>query len=188
MNRVYLSHDELVCLGRVLGDAERDGTESCYVVAALRLLLLTGCRLGEIQTLKWEHVQGGGLALPDSKTGAKRVALGVAAQALLQGVPRTADNPYVIAGQHPRSHLTDLQRPWRRIRHRAGLVDVRIHDLRHSFASNAVGLGESLPIIGKLLGHTQVQTTAHYAHLANSPVQSAADRISMDIAKALGVS
>jgi integrase len=184
----YLSHDELTRLGQALADAERTGTESCFVISALRLLLLTGCRLREIQTLRWEFVQGSGFALPDSKTGAKRVALGIAALALLRGMPRIPDNPYVIAGKHPQGHLTDLQRPWRRIRNRAGLADVRIHDLRHSFASNAIGLGESLPIIGKLLGHTQVQTTAHYAHLASTPVQSAADRISKDIALALGLS
>jgi integrase len=183
----YLSHDELTRLGQVLADAERLGTESCFVIAALRLLLLTGCRLREIQTLKWEYVQGTGFALPDSKTGPKKVTLGTAALSLLSGIPQIADNPYVIAGKHPKCHLTDLQRPWRRIRDLAGLADVRIHDLRHSFASNAVGLGESLPIIGKLLGHTQVQTTAHYAHLASTPVQSAADRISKDIAQALGI-
>ena len=72
--------------------------------------------------------------------------------------------------------------PWRRIRKRAGLVDVRIHDLRHSFASGAVALGESLPMIGKLLGHSQVQTTARYAHLAAEPVQTAAERVSTSIA------
>ena len=183
----YLTHDELTRLGQVLAEAQDSGTEPIAAIAAFRLLLLTGCRLGEIQTLKWEYVQGSALLLPDSKTGAKRVALGNAALGILMAIPRMAENPYVITGRNPGSHLTDLERPWRRIRQRAGLPDVRIHDLRHSFASNAVGLGESLPIIGKLLGHTQVQTTARYAHLANNPVQLAADRISDDIARALGI-
>ena len=78
--------------------------------------------------------------------------------------------------------LTDLQPPWRRIRKRAGIQDVRIHDLRHSFASNAVAMGQSLPMIGKLLGHSQVQTTARYAHLAADPVKAAADKVSSNIA------
>ena len=86
-------------------------------------------------------------------------------------------HPWVIAGRKPGSHLTDLQHPWRRIRGRAGLDDVRIHDLRHSFASRALALGEGLPMIGKLLGHTQVQTTARYAHLARDTVKASAARI-----------
>ena len=183
----YLRSDELARLGQVLASAEQDGTESSAVIAAFHLLLLTGCRLGEIQTLKWEYIQGGSLVLPDSKTGAKRVALGHAALAVINSIQRIAGESYVVAGKLSNSHLTDLQRPWRRIRAKADLPDVRIHDLRHSFASSAVGLGESLPVIGKLLGHTQVQTTARYAHLANAPIQSAADRISNDIARAMGL-
>ncbi len=96
---------------------------------------------------------------------------------MLRGIHRKDNNPWVIAGRKPDSHLTDLQHPWRRIRARAGLDDVRIHDLRHSFASGGLLVGEGLPMIGKLLGHTQVQTTARYAHLANDPVKSAANRI-----------
>ena len=91
--------------------------------------------------------------------------------------PRPDDNPWVIVGKKPGAHLTDLQHPWRRIRARAGLEDVRIHDLRHSFASRALALGESLPMIGKLLGHTQVQTTARYAHLANESVKASGSRV-----------
>ena len=96
---------------------------------------------------------------------------------LLTSLPRDEDNPWVIAGRKPGTHLTDLQHPWRRIRERAGLDDVRIHDLRHSFASRALALGESLPMIGKLLGHTQVQTTARYAHLANESVKASGSRV-----------
>jgi len=181
----FLSVEELKRLGAVLVQAEREGTESRSAVAALRLLMFTGCRLREIQTLRWEHVQGDHLALPDSKTGAKRVILGQAAVDELARIPLLKGNPFVITGQKPGAHLADLQHPWRRIRAKAGLADVRIHDLRHSFASSAVGLGETLPMIGKLLGHTQVQTTARYAHLATDPVKSAADRISAEIARAM---
>jgi integrase len=181
----YLSLDELSRLGWALTDSERDGSETIAAITAYRLLILTGCRLGEIQTLKWHYVRGNRLELPDSKTGPKRVMLGEAALDLLASIPRDLDNPYVIAGKLPGSHLTDLQHPWRRIRARAKLPDVRIHDLRHSFASSAVGLGESLPMIGKLLGHTQTQTTARYAHLADDPVRFAADRISAEIARAI---
>jgi integrase len=181
----FLTAAELTRLDQVLSVAEITGTEPPSVIAAFRLLLLTGCRLGEIQTLKWDYVQGSGLLLPDSKTGAKTVPIGQPVLDVLTSLRRESGNPYVIVGKHPGSHLTDLQRSWRRIRARAGLPDVRIHDLRHSFASTAVGLGESLPVIGKLLGHSQVQTTARYAHLAHDPVRSAADRISADIARAL---
>ena len=100
---------------------------------------------------------------------------------MLSPLPRPEGNPWVIVGKRPGAHLTDLQHPWRRIRTRAGLEDVRIHDLRHSFASRALALGESLPMIGKLLGHTQVQTTARYAHLANESVKASGSRIADSI-------
>ena len=177
----YLSAEELSRLGVVLGQVEREGTESPSAIAAFRLLLLTGCRLREIQTMKWSYIQGNQLHLPDSKTGAKRVYLGPPALHVLANIERQDDNDYVITGKVRGQHLTDLQPPWQRIRRRAGLEDVRIHDLRHSFASGAVMMGESLPMIGKLLGHSQVQTTARYAHLADDPVQAAASRISQNI-------
>jgi integrase len=183
----FLSPAEMARLGQALARGVETGTETIYAVAAFQLLALTGCRLGEIQTLKWDYVQGSLLILPDSKTGAKRVPLGQAAMNVLNGLPRQPGNPYVIAGKLPASYLADLERPWRRIRARAGLSDVRIHDLRHSFASSAVGLGESLPVIGKLLGHNQVQTTARYAHLAPDPVHSAADRIASKISLYMGI-
>ena len=98
--------------------------------------------------------------IADSKTGAKTVHLGEAAVALLEALPRVTGNQYVIVGKKENTHLTDLQHPWRRIRKAAGLEDVRIHDLRHTFASGGLLVGEGLAMIGKLLGHTQVQTTA----------------------------
>ena len=141
--------------------------------------MLTGCRLSEIQKLRWEHVdlEASELRLPDSKTGGRAIPLAPSAVRLLASLPRDEDNPWVIAGKLPGSYLTDLQHPWRRIRERAELPDVRIHDLRHSFASRALALGEGLPMIGKLLGHTQVQTTARYAHLARDTVKASAARI-----------
>ena len=166
----YLSPTEITQLGQAMRDCERDGTESPYMVAALKLLILTGCRLGEIQQLKWEYIQGNSLNLPDSKTGAKKVYLGQTALEALAEIERQPGNPYVICGKLPGSYLTDFQRPWRRIRTRADLENVRIHDLRHTYASGAVSMGESLPMIGKLLGHTQVQTTARYAHLQDAPM------------------
>ena len=183
----FLSAAEITALGKVLLEAEAKGTETLYVTAAFRLLLLTGCRLGEIQRLRWEFVriEEGELRLPDSKTGAKTIYLGEAAVDVLTKLPRTEENPFVIAGALPSSHITDLQHPWRRIRKAAGLDAVRIHDLRHTFASGGVAAGENLPMIGKLLGHTQVQTTARYAHLASAPVKRAADKIARQIADSL---
>lgn len=175
----FLSGEEITELGKVLDAVEATGEESRAAVACLRLLLLTGCRLREIQTLKWEYVDFTDycLRLPDSKTGAKVVNIGQAAIDVLKGIARIEDNPYVIVGTKPGAHLTDMQRPWRRIRKRAGLPEVRIHDLRHTFASAGLALGEGLPMIGKLLGHTQIQTTARYAHLASDPVKQAAERV-----------
>ena len=175
----FLSAEEFARLGQVLDETLRDGSETRSAVVAIRLLMLTGCRLSEIQKLQWEYVdlEAAELQLPDTKTGGRAVPLAPSAVRLLQSLPRDDDNPWVIAGKKPGSHLTDLQHPWRRIRARAELEDVRIHDLRHSFASRALALGEGLPMIGKLLGHTQVQTTARYAHLARDTVKASAARI-----------
>ncbi len=174
----FLSAAETARLGAVLREFEDDMPSA---VAAFRLLLLTGCRMSEIRDLRWEHVRADCIELPDAKTGGRAVPLGPEARAVLDGIPREAGNPWVITGRRRGTRLADLQRPWQRIRRRAGLDDVRIHDLRHSFASRALALGESLPMIGKLLGHTQVQTTARYAHLARDSIQSAASRITGSI-------
>lgn len=183
----FLSPAELKRVGEVLREMEREGIELPSSIAATRLLILTGCRLGEIMMLRWEHVDilGKALRLPDSKTGAKVVHLGQPAIDVLEKIKRLADNPWVIVGALPCAPLSDLQPFWQRVRARAGLKDVRIHDLRHTFASTAVASGQGLPMIGKLLGHTQVQTTARYAHLAADPVKSAAEQVSASIAAAL---
>jgi len=178
----YLSPEELGRLGETLTALEVSGEEALPAINAIRLLILTGCRLGEIQTLKWEYVQGNRLRLPDSKTGAKTIYLAQPALDVLANIERLPDNPFVITGKKPKAHLTDLQHPWRRIRASAGLDDVRIHDLRHSFGASAARMGESVLMIGKLLGHSQVQTTARYAHLADDPIHSAAARVSDQVA------
>ncbi|WBL33078.1 tyrosine-type recombinase/integrase [Sinirhodobacter sp. HNIBRBA609] len=171
----YLGQYELQRLGEVLAEAERDGSESVHVIAAFRLLILTGCRLREIQTLRWDYITDTGMELPDTKTGARRIPLPAAARAVLSTLPRTFGNPYVIEGKLEGSHITDLQHPWRRLRARAGLDDVRIHDLRHTYASNAVSSGMPIQMVGRLLGHSQIQTTMRYAHLADDPVKRAAE-------------
>lgn len=177
----FLNRDELRRLGEALKIEEEFAPSA---VACIRLLLLTGCRLGEIQTLKWSYLDlDTCLAfLPDSKTGRKTLYLGSVAVKLLKSLPRRLDNPFVVMGDIEAQHLTDMQKPWRRIRKLADLPDVRIHDLRHTFASTGVALGQGLPIIGKLLGHTQPQTTARYAHLAATPALEVADKISENLA------
>jgi integrase len=183
----FLTREELQRLGAVLAEEQTKGNESPFVIAAIGLLVLTGGRLTEILTLRWEYadLENGVLRLPDSKTGAKLIYLNAGAIHLLRTMPRIQGNPHVIAGDKPGAHLVDLQKPWRRIRAKAGLHDVRIHDLRHSFASVAAGAGMSLPMIGKLLGHTQASTTQRYAHLAADPVRTAANLIGTEINAAM---
>ena len=172
----FLSEEEFRRLGRVLGEVEAEGKVCSSAVAAFRLLMLTGCRRNEILTLRWEDVdlEAGELRLRDAKTGARSVALSPPARRVLAGLPRTPDNPWVIAGMKPGARLSNLNNAWLVVRARADLKDVRIHDLRHSFASRALALGESLPMIGKMLGHRKVQTTARYAHLARDSVKASA--------------
>lgn len=183
----FLSMAELKRVGEVLREFEEEGLESRSAILAARLLIYTGCRLNEIMTLKWEYVdlEGRALHLPDTKTGARVVHLGEAAIALLEQATAIPGNPWVITGKLEGQRLSDLQPFWQRTRARAGLHDVRIHDLRHTFASTAIAAGHSLPIIGKLLGHTQVQTTARYAHLAAQPAMIAADSITDVLDRAL---
>ena len=183
----FLSQAELGRLGDALREAEKDKSCSPWVVAAIRLLSLTGARLNEILTLRWEHVsdEHGCLMLPDSKTGRKAIHLNAPALALLQTIPRLEGNPYVICGEKSGQHLVNLEKPWQRIRKVAKLEDVRLHDLRHSFASVAASGGQSLVVIGKMLGHSQPATTARYAHLADDPVKAASDAVGRHIAAAM---
>jgi len=183
----YLTGEEFARLGAELDRVDAEGEDSPFVTAALRLLILTGARLNEILTLKWSFVdlERGLLFLPDSKTGQKSIRLSEAAVAVLAGLPRHSGNPHVLPGRVEGGHLINLQKPWRRIRERADIADVRIHDLRHSFASVAAASGGSLPMIGKLLGHSQPQTTARYAHLADDPLRELNERVGGTIADAL---
>ena len=183
----FLSETELARLADSMKQAEATGAETPYNIAAVRMLLFTGARLNEILSLQWAHVdiERATVRLPDSKTGAKTIYLSAPALATLAAIPRTAGNPYVICGNKAGAHLVNLEKPWRRIRTRADLPDVRLHDLRHSFASIAAGSGMSLPMIGKLLGHTQAATTQRYAHLAHDPARAANEAIGQRIAAAM---
>ena len=181
----FLTDAEFQRLGRVLDEMEAEGRLSPYAGAALRLLMLTGCRRNEILTLRWEdvHLKAQELHLTDSKTGPRTVSLSPEAVQVLASLPRLPGNPWVIPGAKPGARLSSLFGPWRRVRARAGLDDVRMHDLRHSYASRALALGESLPVIAKLLGHAQIQTTARYTHLTRDAVRDAAVRVARGIAE-----
>ena len=175
----FLSPVEVERLLQVLDNEERDGTTNPFALAAIRLLLFTGARLGEILGMRWSdiHFEHGIVILPDSKTGERVLYLNEPSTELLKALPRIAGNDHVIVGREPGQALNNLRKPWHRIREAAGLADVRLHDLRHSFASAAAANGASLVMIGKLLGHTQAQTTARYSHLVSEPVKDAARQV-----------
>jgi len=183
----YLNEEELARLYQAL-EEELEERGNIYIVAAIRLLVFTGARLNEILTLKWEHVwlDDSLLILPDSKTGKKGITLNTPARKVLETLPRISGNPYVICGQKEGRHLINLQKPWRRIRKRAGLEDVRLHDLRHTFASMAARQGGSLPAIGALLGHTQSQTTQRYAHMIHGYLKDLNEDVGRGLEKAMG--
>ena len=181
----FLTDAEFTRLGLVLDEVSGAGSRiSAGAVTTIRLLMLTGCRRNEILTLRWEHVDLGKaeIRIVDGKTGARTVHLSPAAVHVLDALPRKPDNPWVIPGAKPGRHMTDIDGAWGSIRAQAGLHDVRIHDIRHSFASRALALGEGLPIIGRLLGHRRVETTARYAHLARESVNESAERVAVNIA------
>ena len=141
------------------------------------------CRSREMQTLKWADIDraAGEIRLADSKTGPRPVPLTAPVRAVLDGIERESGNPWVFAGRRPGTHVGPLGQHWRRLRIRAELEDVRLHDLRHSYASRALELGESLPMIGKLLGHNRVQTTARYALLARESEKRAVAKVAASI-------
>jgi integrase len=146
--------------------------------------------LREILHLEWSHVdfERGILLLPDSKTGRKIVILNAPALEVLASVERLGR--YVIAsesaGQEKEKPRADLHRPWRLVTRRAGLEGVRLHDLRHTFASFGAGGGMGLPIVGKLLGHSQPSTTQRYVHIADDPLRRASNAIGATLAAAMG--
>ena len=180
----FLTDPEFARLGRVLDETVETGAVSPLAAAAIRLLMLTGCHKSEILTLRWSDADLGAreIHLGDGKTGPRAVQLPPTAVGLLEALPRRKDSPWVFQGNDRDGRFSGggLDHAWRTVRTvrtAAGLEDVRLHDLRHSFASRALALGETLPVIGKLLGHTQVQTTARYAHLANESVKASGSRV-----------
>lgn len=210
---VFLSSEQIERLGAAIREAETIGTpweikegantkhiandEHRYTkidpdaAAALRLLIFTGARLREILNLTWHEVdlERGLLRLKDSKTGRKTILLNGPARAIISSLAETRSSEYVFAGEskdgtpQPRS---DLKRPWAAVKKLAGLEGVRLHDLRHSFASAGAGSGHGLIVIGKLLGHSQSSTTERYAHLADDPLRQASESIANKIAASMG--
>jgi integrase len=192
----FLTADEITRIGEAFKEVERHGTDQ-FAIAAIRLLILTGCRKNEILKARWSWVDldRGFLNLPDSKSGAKTVYLGPPAIDLLRALPRIVGNQFVFPGRNEGDHFKALQHVWERVRVIAKLEPmqlpngkiehVRLHDLRHSFASIAVSGGASLPMIGKLFGHSQWATTQRYAHLADDPLRRVNDLAASQAAAAL---
>ncbi len=170
----FLSHDEIRRLSRVLDDKRE---ERPLLVAIVRLLLLTGCRRSEILGLRWSDYREGKLYLPDSKTGPRTVWLSSAARRILDELPRRGR--WMFPSPRGERHLTRgaLSSFWLNVRSKAGIADVRCHDLRHTYASIALAHGETIPTIGRLLGHTDPATTLKYTHLADGTLHEAAESL-----------
>lgn len=189
--RRYLTPAELKRLGVALRFAERRNRLPPSAIVAIRLLLLTGARVSEILSLQWRFLDlsAGSIHLPDSKTGRKTILLSPPAVAILDAWPRFAGSPYVFPGEgrgdRKGKHRVSLSDAWMWLRTRAKARDVRLHDLRHTFASVAVSNGQTLPMIGALLGHSQAATTQRYAHLMNDPLRAASDATAATIASAI---
>lgn len=185
-NERFLSPRELATLGEALRSAEAEGVNAT-AITIIRLLTFTGARKSEIAGLRWSEVdiERGCLRLADSKTGAKTVVLGPPALALLSERWTEGADGYVFPAEAGGSHFQGLAKIWRKVRGKAGFPGLRIHDLRHSFASMGLAGGDALPVIGKLLGHADIKTTSRYAHLSDDPVRLAAESISNRIAAAM---
>lgn len=168
----FLSESELKHIGSAFDELEAAGEIDLFACAALRMLILTGARLGEITGLQWSMVdlENGFLRLPDSKTGAKVIFLNPPAISVLGDLPQILGNPFVFPGEAEGQHITNLSKSWDRIKGKAHLSGVRIHDLRHTFASIAAKSGLSLQIVGALLGHAHPSTTKRYTHFASRPL------------------
>ena len=179
----YLTPAEYRRIGATLRD-EEDAYPA--QVAIIRLLLFTGARVGEIVNLRWQWVQPPRLLLPDSKTGAKTIWLNSQALEVLESIDRRDGIELVFANKSGAKPII-LDNWWLPFRRRCALPDVRIHDLRHSFASTAIMDNVPLATIGKLLGHVLPETTAKYAHLSDDVIGDAADRISGSLAQAIGL-
>ena len=183
----FLSREEIGRLHEVL-DGYEPRRPSCKAQAdIIRLLLLTGCRSGEMLKLRWREVEDDTLELEDSKTGPRQVLLSPEARAIIERQPR-AGSPWVFPSPvNPARARVDLSL-WKRVRKLAGIEDVRLHDLRHTFASQAAMQGIPLPVVARLLGHAQVQMTLRYAHVSDRDVEAAADRIGGVMAGIMNIS
>jgi integrase len=179
-----LSADELGRIGDALAQAE---TDHPWPVASIRLLALTGMRLNEVLTARWDYLdmERGMLHLPDSKTGRKSVVLNAAALEIIASIRFPNAGTYIIPGLRADKPRTTLQAFWKAILRAARISDVRLHDLRHNFATVGAGAQMGLPVIGKLLGHATPATTARYAHLADNPLRAASETIGAQIDAAL---
>lgn len=178
----YLSRAEQTRLESVLRDMS---AEPKYErgVAIIRLLMLTGCRKNEIETLEWKAVdfERNFVSFGKSKTGAKVIPFSQAALDIINNVPRFESSIYVFPSYQIMDYYKGVPKVWNEVRRRAKIEDCRLHDLRHNFASVAASNGASLPMIGALLGHTQAQTTARYAHLTNHSLLELAEQVSATI-------
>ena len=178
-----LTTEEIARLNAVL---TRDEFWCPNIVAIIRLLMLTGCRVGEILSLQWDWIKGKRIFLPDSKSGPRTVWLSSPARAVIDAIPRySGDCPYLFPARPPTRPIDNIAFHWDRIRKEAGLPGVRLHDLRHTWASVAAMNGVDMVTIAKLLGHALVETTARYTHLSDQSVTDAADRVSARIGAAL---
>lgn len=182
----FLSEREIATLGEAL-DAEARATGDPYAVAAIKLLLFTGARRSEILGLRWEWIDLGRamVHLPDSKSGKKPLYLNAPALDVLANLPRQPGNPYVVCGRLNGRAYVGLSKVWNRVRAAAGLPGVRLHDLRHSYASVGASGNNSLLILGKLLGHKHAATTERYSHLSANPMRVANEAIGRRIKSAL---
>ena len=179
----YLTAEEMARLNAVL---TRDEFWCPNVVAIVRLLMLTGCRVGEIRTLEWSWIKGKRIFLPDSKSGPRTVWLSSAAREIIDAIPRySEDCPYLFPARPPTRPMPSISSYWVRIRDQAGLPGLRLHDLRHTWASVAAMNGVDMVTIAKLLGHALVETTERYVHLSDQSVTEAADRVSAHLSAAL---
>lgn len=179
----YLTLDEVAEFGKALAELESARTVSPWAAAALRLLILTGARSGEILGLKWSYVDlaHAVLRLPESKTGPKVIKLSIAAVDVLKGVPRIEGVDFVIAGRRHGEAMTSLQRPFGEVCTVAKIAGLRIHDLRHSAASIATSGGIGLPVVGALLGQSQAYTTQRYSHIHDDAERAAAELLGRTI-------
>ena len=182
----FLSREEIQLLHRALDRHAAVRPSRARQADIIRLLLLSGCRKSEIVTLRWQDIDGGTLNLADAKTGPRRVLLNAPARAILERQPRTA-SPYVFPSPlDPRRPMSSGLPLWYRVRKEARIEDVRLHDLRHTFASHAVLQGVPLPVVSRLLGHKRSSMTLRYAHIGDRETEAAAERIGAHIARALG--